>query len=82
MSKRTAFLAATVFVSGLTLGLVTSAWTAERHPEIRAAQKDLSRAKAHLKDAAHDFGGHRVKAIEFIDQAQGELREALQYDRK
>lgn len=82
MPKRNAFLIATVFVVGLTLGLVTSAWTAERHPEIRAAQRDLSRAKEHLSVAAHDFGGHRVKAIQFIDQAQEELRDALQFDRK
>jgi hypothetical protein len=82
MSKRTGALAAAVFALGLTLGLVTAAWTAERHPEIRAAQRDLARAKGHLKAAAHDFGGHRVKAIEFIDRAQGELREALEYDRK
>lgn len=82
MSKRNAILVATVVVLGLTLGVVTTAWTAERHPEIRAAQRELSSAKAHLKAAARDFGGHRVKAIEFIDKAQDELRDALQYDRK
>lgn len=82
MSKRNAILVATVVVLGLTLGVVTTAWTAERHPEIRAAQRELSSAKARLKATARDFGGHRVKAIEFIDKAQDELRDALQYDRK
>lgn len=82
MSKRNGFLILVVFVLGLTMGVVTSAWTAERHPEIRAAMRDLSTAKHHLEVAAHDFGGHRVKAIGFIDRAQSELRDALQFDRK
>jgi hypothetical protein len=59
----------------------STAWTAERHPQIRAAQRDLGSAKGHLQRAAHDFGGHRVKAIGLIDQAQDELREALKFDR-
>jgi hypothetical protein len=54
----------------------------ERHPEIRAAIRQLETAKAGLqKYGAHDFGGHRVKAIEHIDQALAELHQALQYDK-
>jgi hypothetical protein len=30
-------------------------------------------ARGHLQEAAHDFDGHRVKAIEHLDQA---IREA------
>ena len=40
-----------------------------------------STAKYHLQRAARDFGGHRVKAIALIDQAQEELHEALKFDR-
>jgi hypothetical protein len=54
----------------------------ERHPEIRTAIRQLQAAKAGLqKYGAHDFGGHRVKAIEHIDQALAELHEALEYDK-
>jgi len=68
-----------VFLLGLTI--VSSAWTAERHPQIRAAQRDLSSAKYHLERAARDFGGHRAKAVVLISKAQEELRLALDFDR-
>jgi hypothetical protein len=52
----------------------------EPHPEIRAAINALDRAKAHLHDAKHDFGGHRVDALAAIDAAQHQLQICLQYD--
>jgi hypothetical protein len=54
----------------------------ERHPEIRRAIAALDKAKAYLQHAAHDFGGHRVEAIEAIDRALAQLNVALQYDKK
>ena len=54
----------------------------EPHPEINAAIRALARAKAHLEHAAHDFGGHRVEAIQAIDNALVQLKLALQYDKK
>ena len=54
----------------------------ERHPHIRAAIHELEEAKKELQTAAHDFGGHRVEAIEAIDNAIKQLRQALQYDKK
>ncbi len=54
----------------------------ERHPHIRAAIHELEEAKHELQTAAHDFGGHRVEAIEAIDNALKQLRQALQYDKK
>jgi hypothetical protein len=54
----------------------------ERHPEMREAMRQLRHAKETLqKDAAHDFAGHRVKAIEHIDQAIQEIEEGLKSDR-
>lgn len=53
----------------------------ERYPEIHQAIKRLSKAKEDLQHAAHDFGGHRVKAIQAIDQALQELHEALAFDK-
>ena len=81
MRKRSILLVAGIFLFGLALGMGSTAWTAERHPQIRAAQRDLTSAKNHLQRAARDFGGHRVKAVALIDQAQDELREALKFDR-
>ncbi len=55
----------------------------ERHPEIRESMRALNHAKQELtKEAANDFGGHKVKAIEHINQALEELRAALQADKK
>ncbi len=45
----------------------------ERHPHIHEALESMRAAKHHLETAAHDFDGHRVKAIEHLDQA---IREA------
>jgi hypothetical protein len=54
----------------------------ERHPEMHEAMRALRHAKETLnKDAAHDFAGHRVKAIEHIDQAIKEIEEGLQSDK-
>ncbi len=54
----------------------------EPHPEINAAIRSLERAKLHLQNAAHDFGGHRVEAIRAIDGALVQLKLALEYDKK
>jgi hypothetical protein len=61
---------------------VLAASRVEPHPEIRRAIGALDRAKAYLEHAAHDFGGHRVEAIEAIDRAIAQLNVALQYDKK
>src|ERR1700693_537902 len=55
----------------------------ERHPEMREAMRQLRHAKETLqKDAAHDFQGHRVKAIEHIDRAIEEIERGLQSDKR
>jgi len=54
----------------------------EPHPQINAAIHSLERAKDHLQKAAHDFGGHRVEAIQAIDAAIAQLKTCLQYDKK
>ena len=54
----------------------------ERHPHIHAALKELKEARRELKEADHDFGGHRVEAIEAIDKAIVQLEKALKHDKK
>jgi len=41
----------------------------------------LRRAKEHMEHAAHDFGGHRVEAIEATNQAIKQLEICLKYDK-
>lgn len=53
----------------------------ERHPEIREALASLRRAKEHMEHAAHDFGGHRVEAIEATNQAIKQLELCLKFDK-
>ncbi len=54
----------------------------ERHPLLRAAINKLKQAKEKLQDADRDYGGHRVKAIQAIDQTLEELKLALASDKK
>ncbi len=55
----------------------------EQHPVIRGAIKDLERAKGSLQNRAdNDFGGHRIKAIEAIDEALQELKQAIEFEPK
>lgn len=39
------------------------------HPHIHAALEAMREAKHQLESAAHDYHGHRVKAIEHLDAA-------------
>ena len=55
------------------------ATASEPHPQINAAIRALVRAREHLKNAAHDFGGHRVASIGAIDAALVQLKLALDY---
>ena len=54
---------------------------AEKHPEIRDALGALRRAKEHMEHAAHDFGGHRVEAIEATNRAIEQLELCLKFDK-
>jgi hypothetical protein len=51
------------------------------HPEIRAAIASLRKAQTHLREAAHDFGGHREDALKATDEAIHQLQVCLQYDK-
>ena len=53
----------------------------EPHPEIREALESLRRARKHMAEAAHDFGGHRVDALRATDEAIRQLEICLRYDR-
>ena len=58
-----------------------AATPAERHPEIREALGALRRAKEHMEHAAHDYGSHRVEAIEATNRAIQQLELCLKFDK-
>ena len=77
-------LAALLLTGGLIIGLTAHAQTApatERHPAIRHAIVALQAARVYLKNANHDFGGHRADALVQVDKAVEQLKLALQYDK-
>jgi hypothetical protein len=49
------------------------------HPHIHRALYELREARTELKEAAHDFGGHRKKALEAVNAAITQLEKALEF---
>ena len=78
--KRSASLTVLALGVAFALGFATRAYTAEKHPELLAADRALHNGLNHLEKAAHDFGGHRVKAMEHIRQALSEISQAYAFD--
>jgi hypothetical protein len=63
-------------------GAVTTAQPAPPpHPEIHAAIESLEHARMHLKEARHDFGGHREEALRATDEAIRQLKICLEFDK-
>jgi F0F1-type ATP synthase membrane subunit b/b' len=60
----------------------TAAEKEERHPHIRAALEELRESRKDLKEADHDFEGHRKEALVAIDAAIDQLEICLKHDKK
>jgi hypothetical protein len=52
----------------------------EDQPHMEAAMQHLRQAQEELERATSDKGGHRVRAIGFIRQAQGEVQAGMHFD--
>ena len=52
----------------------------DAQPEMRTALDHLREAKRALESASHDKGGHRAKAISYINQAIAQVEEGVRYD--
>lgn len=70
-----------LFAASIIASMAFTPAALEPHPHIRSAVTELVAARADLKNAAHDFGGHRVEAIRAIDGALKQLRLAQQFDK-
>src|SRR5690349_5712068 len=81
-SMRRLFLSSFVLLVLLTGLLVPSTSNAggEAHPLIRRAVAALEAARTDLQNAAHDYCGHRVEALEATNTALNQLQQALQCD--
>lgn len=77
-SIKTKFMSILV-VTAFMLALTPTSPAFQRHPEIGDAIRALHRAKDHLEQAAHDFGGHRKEAIRAIDEAIHQLEICMNY---
>ncbi len=54
--------------------------SAERHPHMRAALRQLKAARKQLAASAHDYDGHRVAALGDVDQAIQQIEAGLAWD--
>lgn len=52
---------------------------ADKHPHMHHALFELRETRTQLKEASHDFGGHREKALKAVDAAIRQLDLALRY---
>jgi hypothetical protein len=49
-----------------------------KHPRLHFALHELREARRELKEAAHDFGGHRLKALEAVEAAIVQVKKCLE----
>lgn len=49
-----------------------------KHPHMHHALYELAETRVELKEAAHDFGGHREKALVAVDEAIVQMEKALE----
>ncbi len=63
-------------VVALAFGFVPQAH-AQKYPRMVSALGELKEARKEMKEAAIDFGGHKVKALEAVDNAIEQMDKAL-----
>lgn len=76
--KKTVIALSAALVLGTLIGCVAYAQQ-NRHPEMHAAIQHLNMAENSLQHAAHDYGGHRERAMALIQQARDEIKAGIEY---
>jgi len=76
--KPTSFILAGLFVASLGM----HAAGADRQPLMQDALASLKSAANSLKNAAHDKGGHRVKALELTNAAIVQVEKGIAFDNR
>lgn len=72
----------TSFVLGALLATSISTAVADRQPLMRDALQNLKQAETALQNAAHDKGGHRVKALELTRAAIVQVEKGIKFDNR
>ncbi len=71
---------AAILLLGITAGAIAGACVAmAAQPNMQAALGSLQAARAELIKAIPNKGGHRERAIQFVDSAIGETRAGISY---
>jgi hypothetical protein len=64
------------------LVLAVAGLAAGDQPFMRAARADLMTARSELQKATPDKGGHRVKALQLVNQAIAQVNAGMAFDRQ
>lgn len=52
----------------------------QAQPKMSEALEHLREAEKALQQGSHDKGGHRVKALQLVKQAESEIQAGIEYD--
>ena len=66
----------------LVLGFAAGTAFAERQPHMQAALRALRNARQQLDAADADKGGHRVKAVQLVNDAIREVEAGIRFDNR
>ena len=59
---------------------ITDADALDAQPHMKSALSTLESAKRQLEKATHDKGGHRAKALGYVNQAIAEVKAGIKFD--
>jgi len=76
--KPTSFIFAALFAASIGM----NAAGAERQPHMQDALANLKQASTALRNATHDKGGHRGKALELTNAAIVQVEKGIAFDNK
>jgi hypothetical protein len=69
-------------LAGLLAASLGNSALADRQPLMKDALANLKQAATALKNASHDKGGHRAKALELTNQAIDQVEKGIKFDNK
>jgi hypothetical protein len=80
---RLAKLLPTVLIATVAAGAGSFAgYTMASQPQMESALHNLEQAETDLRQATHDKGGHRDRALELVQRAEQQVREGMRFDNR
>jgi hypothetical protein len=71
-----------ICIFAIVLCAATAALATPDQPRMQQAREDLIAARASLQRAEHNKGGHRAKAIGYVNEAISQVNAGIQFDRR